>query len=192
MPSKKKKPSKTVRKYVQSAIDRQIETKYVTYNPNAVSISTRALGVIVDRALNATGRGNGPKERNGDITKTIGVKGKFFIQGADTTNVIRIILYRPRKVGDLMTNATVELHTHIEYQRFIVYRDFYVNTSQTSDDVAKFAIDKSFKMGLLNNYDGASATDIKSGDLYLYMVSDSALASHPLLYGHLVATYKDA
>lgn len=184
-----------VRAIASSVVKKNSETKHKTFEYNVQSISDSATGNVVDQALNAIAGGSGKSQRTGNAVFLSGLNGKFVIAGADTTNIVRVVLYIAKDVDDTLTADGVEVYNAIDLDRFTVLSDFFVTTSSNGSDAKSFTIRRKFnrgkKRGISAHWASSSASDYAKNALRLYIVSDSGVVTHPALTGFIKLFYKD-
>jgi ABC-type glycerol-3-phosphate transport system substrate-binding protein len=188
----KRKYRPNFRAMVQKAIAKNLETKFLLKEYNAVSIQdsgrTPITGLLTDVAQGLTQQG-----RVGNTINVTGMYGQFQVAGADTTNIVRFVIYIPRDVDDEIGVNTYEL---IDTDRFTVLTDRIVTTTSNGPNIKQFKLVKNFhrgsKKGIQVQFSGSASTDGTFNRIKLYCVSDSSAVSDPALSGNLRVYYKDA
>lgn len=184
-----------VKAIASSVVKASSETKWKEWTYGAQAISTSAVGNVVDQALNTISGGSGKSARDGNQIFMSGLHGKFVIAGADTTNIIRVILYIPKDHDDTLTADVLEVKDIVNMDKYTVLTDFYITTSQNGNDAKTFSIRRKFnkgkKRGIVTQWQSSTSTDFSKNPLRLYIVSDSGIVSHPALTGYIKLFYKD-
>lgn len=193
-----KEQKKEVAKIAKKADQRQGETKHVDVESNpSLSYTWTA------HHLTSVSQGDGDNaERVGDELTQRSIQMYGTIVGADTTNVVRLVLIRYLQSGtpsatDVFTNDTsiyapLSLYTHDKRKRFHEIWDsgpipVAVGNQGIPNRVIKMSRSlKNFKM----KYQGATTTPERGG-LFLFMCSDSSAVSHPAYAYKARVNYKD-
>lgn len=184
-----------VKTIANAVVKKNIETKYISFNPNAGVISNNAIGSSLTVDLNTMGTGSGPSTRTGNQVRTTGYHGKFVVTGADATNIVRFVLYIPKNTGDDLKLDGTEVYSDIDQDKYTVLKDFFVSTSANGPDTKQISLRGKFnsgkRSGILTQFNGNTSSTCMKGLLKLYAVSDSGVTSHPTLTGHMRIYYKD-
>lgn len=215
-----RRPTRTgvTKKYVRSAIKKASETKerrrlLPTDLVGANSISFGS-GALIAGLYGDTAQGAGHTQRIGNRIRAVGLNMDFWLEGGDTTNLMRCIVVTPRKGGiryqptdkanfvqNLFSNTVSSSVQHlapvdtsrwkVHYDKSIFLR--YVPTfgSGLSTDVyaMKHHVKKFIKFNRPVQFDDqGQITD----DIYLVMLSDSSAPPHPgVIVGFVNAYFKD-
>ena len=142
----KKKISKSLRTYVQKAISSNQETKQRDLTWDAVSIQDVGRSPI-DGTLNDLSQGDTQNSRDGNQVHITGIYGKFVVTGADTTNIVRYILYIPKDPSDTLTGMSIDIHHLIDQDRFTILYDRNITTTSGGVNQKVFTVAKNFHRG---------------------------------------------
>lgn len=181
---KRRRVSNAVRRYVQSKIKSNAETKRVNSNVVDLDISSTQSDIDI---LNLS-KGTEYYERIGDKINVTGFYGKFQMIGGDATNVIRVILYIPRDPSLTLTGANT--YGIIDPAVATILYDRLHTTTLNGPNTRIFTVAKKFRgKGMTVEWSGAT---IKKNRLRMLFVSDSGAVTHPTLSYHWVAYFKDS
>lgn len=187
MPRRRKNFSKAV----QKIIDRNVETKthVLQYSTTIMDPGRSPL----DNSLVELTQGDTQSGRDGNEVRIKSVQGDFFITGADSTNSIRVILYKPKNVSDSLSADAIDFNGTPDLDKYVILRDWLVCTNSTGAMCKRLRFKKFFRgSGMSCRYTGSSGTTITTNKLSLYMVSDSGAISDPGVEGYVRVRYKDA
>lgn len=186
------RPSKALRTYVQKTISANQETKQRDLSWDAVSIQDAGRSPIT-AVINDLAQGDTQNTRDGNQVRITGLYGKFVVTGADSTNIVRFIMYIPKDQTDAL--SSVDIHTLIDQDSYTVLYDRTITTTSGGVNQKVFTVAKNFhrgsRKGLLTQYYGTGSTDFVKNPIKLYVVSDSLAVSDPSLTGHLRTYFKD-
>lgn len=197
MPYKRKKMKKSsrrtvpysVKRYVQAKINKNIETKHL-----AASGQTTTSTSVLNTQITTIPQGDDEFRRTGNRVTVTGFYGKFNIVGADSTNMVRMVLYIPKDPNDTMTSLTT--YGIIDFDKYTVLSDRLITTSLSGNNSKVITIAKKFKYGTRRGLDvqfaSSTTTDVKKNNIYLAWVSDSSAATHPAINYHWYCYFKDA
>lgn len=190
----KRKPYRRVpiRKVVQKAINKNIELKkdITTFAGSTIQDSARA---PIDVNLSGIAQGDDQGTRSGRALRITSIKGDFFITGADATNSIRVILYKPKNNGDSLSGDALQFNQVVDTDKYVVFRDLNITTSAAGNDNRRVKFWKSWGgAGLEVKYDGITVNDCVQNLVRLYMVSDSLAIADPGLNGGVTVFFRDA
>ena len=170
------------------------ETKSRVLSYDAVDINDVAAAPI-QTGISAVAQGISQNQRIGNSIRLTGFYSKFVVASADSSNIIRFILYFPRNPAD--TLAGTDIHTLIDQDKFnVIYDRYHVVGTSGGPGVKGFTIARNFHRGVRKGievkFHGVNNTDYASAPLRMYIVSDSAAVPHPKLSGNLRLYFKDA
>lgn len=187
MPRKKKTTFETK---VKKIIKQSMEKKYRKVEWNQESVGDSALLDYELQLFNiAQGDDNGA--RNGNQINCTGIHMQAAVVSADSTNIVRFVIYKPVNAGKSLTSDSVEVYSAIDEDKYHVYFDKLVTVS-TYNPIARITYGKKWKgLGMPVKYDSSTSTDVVSNDLRLYVVSDSGAVTHPDFSGHIRIWYTD-
>lgn len=190
-----RQPSKAVKNYVQRTISKNIETKQRDLSWDCISIQDPGRTPIASNLIDLS-QGDTQNTRAGNQVFVTGFYGKFVVAGADTTNIVRMVVYIPRDPTDTLAADTIGVTSLIDQDSYTVLYDKYITTSSAGENAKVFTVAKNFhrgsRKGLRVIWNGVGTTDITKNFIKLYVVSDSGAVSDPCLSGHLRTYYKDA
>jgi len=193
---RKGKLTKTQKVQVKRMVNALGEKKYKN-----VGIAGASIGYAGDIASFSTfyiAAGTGDSDRIGDSIRPAALHIKGHVIGADTTNVVRIIVFQNRTtnlslgstdVGKVLSSSYLStnlapdsLYAHDYRKNFRILFDRRITTNQSGNDCVPFsAIIPAKKMYAKVQYSGGSTTTLNGG-MQLLIISDSAAVSHPAVY----------
>lgn len=183
---------KQMRSIAQKVVNKNLETKFRTIS--YVQTDVASTGTTGDLCYIA--EGSSQNERTGNQIRVTGIHFPYYVQCTDTTNVVRVIFYKPKDPNDTLTSTGI--YTNLDVDKYIIYHDKVHLLSLADNNFSKGSFNKSFKgkkkdkAGLVVQYHGATANAYAKNPIYIYMVSDSGAISHPMLSGNLKLYFKDA
>lgn len=190
------RPSKRLKSIVQGMINKNKETKFRQEQSISVNVGDVSAAATNHRTINAIATGDDENTRQGNAIYIRSFWMRGTLQLADTSNVLRIILYTPKNPDDSLSNA-LDWNQHPDQDKFIVWRDKTI-TVDTYNPQKQFVITKSWTRargknipGMKATYSNTAGTDIESNSLKLYMVSDSGTVSHPQVDFRYYMYFKD-
>lgn len=188
--TRKTTPSKkSLKRLIQDEINSNLETKQKVEVWNSVGVTDSAR---TPPSSNITGiaQGDTQSTREGNQIRITGVYGKWLLTKADTTNVVRVIFYKPKQVGDALSG--IDINDAVDMDKFHIYSDnLYLLNANTPQKV--IYVSKKFPgKGLVVQYHGTASTDVATNDIRLYAVSDSTAVSDPTMSGNFRFYFKDA
>lgn len=205
------KVPKKVKKYVQHAIDANVETKNLSVN-SATGFGQAALsygGSFFNMA--AITQGIGVNERIGNVIEPVRMKLRghvTMITAGPSTTTFRYVLLRLRQQPTISLPAIADILIGTGASTAVV--NMY-NTANTSNAEFQVLLDRTLSMDIgqglnhtfninlskkkldrLIHYNGAGSNDLGKGSIVLLLISDQPTVSAPSLdIGHQV-WYKDA
>lgn len=179
--TRKNAPSKSFCCKVRNVVKKMAETMTITaqINDTVDTVGNNYLPCQI-----ATG--DGQQNRSGNMIQLQSFHAKFRVTHADTSNVLRFVLYMPHDVD--YTLSGVGIDTPLEIDEFTVLSDRLI-ACDTYNPVKIYNLFK--KLSAKVRYFGNNATDLTKNSLKLYVVSDSGVVSHPALQGWWRLKYKD-
>lgn len=200
MPYKKKKKTSTfyrrkknyvTRSQVNQMIAARQETKFRVLSWNADSVQDSGRTPITADWCQV-GQGHGQSAREGDQILVTGYYGKFQIAGADTTNIVRMIIYISKENTTMSGVSTYDL---VDLDKYTILEDKIVTLSQNGEFIKSFTLGKKFnrgaKKGMTVQFDGNTGADVVKNDIKMYVVSDSLAVSDPTFSGNVRLYFKD-
>lgn len=194
------KPSKNFSKKVNKVVMKQSEKKYWDVATTAVSVDIT--GSITD--LTSIAQGDTDQTRDGDQLYLRSIKGKAQIQVADTTNIVRFIIFQwymdTNVVGSAPTVSQIlqSVGTAIgpmsgynhdgRYNFRILYdRTCFLDTTDKVQCGLQWYINKGLRRKM-QFHGGATGGKNK---IYLLLLSDSGAATHPSVAYYNRTAYSD-
>ena len=176
------------RKAVQKIIKSNQEIKTAVFNfPGGTTVGTTGN----DSSLVNVAQGDTQQSRDGNQLRLLSIEGDLFLAASDSSNAVRMLLYRQKDAsGAAMAIAYDGLP---DLDQYVVYRDFLIPLATSGGPGVsrrRFRI-KFPASGLRVQYDGTAGTDIVSGYMKMYVVSDSSSAPHPTVVGNVRIRYTD-
>lgn len=186
---KGKKNSSYSKKKIESVVRNMSETKHLTLTNNA---SIDNVGIL--RVLSSIDQGDDQFERIGNSVTCSYIDMRNYVIAADDTNIIRMILCTalvgPGEVTAADFPSGVNAFTGtMDYDKFRVHRDFSFAISTDGKDNAIKRIRFPLKRKWI--YTDGTGTNQTKNPLYLWLVSDSGVASHPQIQYSMKIFYKD-
>lgn len=185
---RKKDPKKGLKKMITSVIRSTAETKKLELSYSGTSIST----TITDSSfMDSISQGTAITERIGNDVYVTGLHGRYFFVTGDTTQIIRMILYIPKRADVTLSTQTQDTVTSIiDPTNFTVLLDRLLVLS-TYQPIKRGTIGYKFKgRGLKVRYDPDTGS-VQGSRIRLAIVSDSGAVPHPNLHMNFMAYYKD-
>lgn len=184
--------SKSLRTYVQKTISANQETKQRDLSWDAIGIQD-AGRTPLNAVINDLAQGDTQNTRDGNQVRITGFYGKFVVTGADSTNIVRFILYIPKDQSDSLSG--IDIHSLIDQDSFTVLYDRTITTTSGGVNQKVFTVAKNFhrgsRKGLLTQFYGTGSQDFVKNPIRMYVVSDSLAVTDPSLTGHLRTYFKD-
>ena len=174
-----------VRRIVKGAIKSSIETNVLFLGGSGTAVSTTPQFV----ELTLIGQGDAKDERSGVKLRLTSLNLRMTLQGSDTTNLIRIMIVRGYKAlvaGD----GPASFAGDFDRDDGLVLFDRLYPTDATAGPNAWMENLHLFPKGDVF-YDGSGTSAVRGG-LYLFFVSDSGAAAHPVLSFTGNLYFKDA
>jgi len=165
---------------------------------------TKTLGVELNPSISNVGvnydisslaGGTNQNQRIGNAYKMTSFRLKGGVFGSDTTNLVRIIIYIPKDPTHTMDTSLQPL-TPVDLDRFTILSDRLIPTASNGPNCKLYnkvlLFNKGRRSGLNVQFHSNLASSIVKNKLMVYMVSDSAAASHPFFKGWWRFYFKDA
>lgn len=196
MPRKSK--SKPVsRREVKKMLAANTELKHlgksVTQSPSTTGAFT---------LLNGLAQGVGNSQRVSAEQKNVRLLLHGTMTFADATNTVRMIVFQDRDHAqgvaiadyDILANSgsVCSQRNFLNRKRFRIFHDKIYTLADGSDQIRSFSIDKRVSCVTRYGSTGATASDILDNPIYVFLQSDSAAASHPLVCAYSQLHYTDA
>lgn len=186
---------------VQKVVNRNIETKHHRVLDDA-SVSTD--GYLLElNTLDAQGTASG--QFIGQEVKQVGVRIRGLVRQADANNVCRMVIFTPTTAGEV--ELTANGFTSVFYdtgsalfspmresliRRVYSDRTFSLNIASGQNDKIRLLNQWVKLYGKKYKFFEGSVPATGSQKLYLGMVSDSGIATHPSIEVHSILYFKDA
>lgn len=186
-----KKVSQAVKDYVQMQINRNLERKHIGNTLNIVGYDTAG----TNYNLNSISQGDDTNQRTGREVRVTSFRFDGVLAYADTTNVVRIILYMPKDEDDTLVGTTV--YSLLDHDSFTILSDKLYGVTSAGPGIKRFSIRKSWinggkARGMLCRYSDTTASVPQMGALKMLIVSDSGTAPHPDITGRYNLYFTDA
>lgn len=190
----------TIRKMVNMAIDRNLETKHIDISIGGTASASASYNV--DFITNGNFPvGNTVTTRIGNRIKVLGIHYIVEVQPGDNENVFRLLMVQQRNGGLVNTGVVINnLRGPVETDKWKVRRDVIgevryapVNGS-TADTVGVSKFYRGYlKLNRFIEFDpSGGAAPVKGPALGMQFHSDSTVVPHPGIYGVVRVYYKDA
>lgn len=181
-------------KKINQAIQRNIETKFIVW-PYNTTIQDPGR-VTLDNPMLNMASGSTPNTRVGNQIYCTGLHGKFVLRNADTTNIVRMVLYIPKDPTDTLQASSVDYLEAIDLDRFTILMDRVYHLNDAGGNQRMVTIGKKFntgtRRGIQVQYTTTSGLSCIKNNIRLYWVSDSGAIPDPIIEGYIRAYYKDA
>lgn len=169
-----------VSRAVNKIIQDKVQKKRITLSFANIAVSTagneNGMGVLITAGAKRT-------QRIGNHIKLKSAYMKAYFTIADGTNVCRVVIYRARKGGTTLLGDSLSVTGSIDPDKYFIYSDRLIPLSANGDQV------KQYRQGLkLNNLSSQYDSDTgvpEDNDIRVYIVSDSDIASHPVINGNM-------
>ncbi len=160
------------------------ENQYHSLNTSTTSSTTPTFNAFTNIA-----QGDTNLTRDGNEILIKRVRLNFSMAAADTTNIIRLILFywnndTTPAVEDLFIDGAGDVNSTLlnHNQNARILFDKRIALSSTgANNVVLFSYDKKYKKGVKVEYNSSTSTDVHRNSLHLMNVSDSGAATHPAL-----------
>lgn len=173
-----------VRRIVKGQINRAHETKVLGLGASSIAVSTTP-GFL---ELSAMAQGITKATRIGDAIRLRSLNLRLVIQGADSTNLIRIMLVRGFRALTAADGPTAIAANFDRDDGLVLFDRLYGTEAVAGPNAFKENLHL-FPKGDIR-YDGAGTGSVRGG-LYLFHVSDSVATAHPVLVMVGEMYYKD-
>lgn len=197
------------KRYVKSQLNKNLETKY--HDHEVASIAVISAGTI--SSVSAMGRGTAPNQRVGDRISVTSLSFRLGVIRADTYNYVRCIFFQwnsdstndPPSLDEVLdpdsglgVGVLVPFRNYkndsIRQKKLRIIYDKLVRMDQIYQDTEMFVRKRiTFKRPIqivFNEDNPALLTGY--GKIFLLLVSDSNVTTHPVSLGLTRITYKDA
>ena len=164
------------------------EKKFTYKTWNATSIPDQS--APISQHLTDIFAGTSQGERVGNKVKVTGMYGHLFVNAADTTNSVRIIVYIPKDPSIAL--AGLSFYQHPDEDNYTILIDKYVCVSTNGPGCKMVSLRRKYKNGINVQFDGTGSGDRATNPIWIYAVSDSGAVSHPDMSGYLYTYYTDA
>lgn len=192
---KRRRRGKGFRRAVNAVVRKSLEhkSKVVTFSNLAIPAASGASSAT-DIDFTDIAQGLDTNNRVGRNIRVTGFFLKGFLTNYDASNAYRLILYIPKDENTSLSNAPALGYNEIvDEEQYTILLDKWVATSDSGVRCKPIQMKFRFKgRGMKIDYRGSAGSDCVGKHLYLYLVSDSGVASHPTLNGEAVMWYTDA
>lgn len=192
MPRRRRKGN--LARVVKNILHKSKETKFAGFSADATDVQDVGRTPITVH-LSAIAQGDGENERDGTLVRATGLYFKGFVAGADTTNVVRLIVARYKHDWLSAPFGSIAPTTLLDLDTFDVLWDKMLVTGSSGPAVRPFEIKinlrKKNKLGMPITFDGTASNNVSVNPLYLYAVSDSGAISDPTISYEGRLYYKD-
>jgi len=194
MKSKKSKKVVATKSYVRRALRKNLEVKYRSLEYSSTADTT---GTFID--ISVVSPGTAVDNRIGDRYKPVSMKFNFATQLADLTNRMRMIIFQwhpndnidiPQVSELLITTAGYETQAPINpnfKSQFTILRDQIITL-----DAAHVLRDYKFIVRPRRHVEFNNASNTGRNHIYLFLISDSAVATHPSYTVTILNSFTDA
>lgn len=183
---KKKYNSKTFTKRVKEIVHQNAERKRHSFTWSVIPISTTPQEHLFWQNVIT---GTGPSQRIGHEVRQSYMSFEGYIQAADATNVVRVVVYRRKNANSILTGFTI--NSAIDDDSFTILKDDLVLMVQGSNSELQ---KRRYGFNLRNKkcrYDQTTGVTNTNDEIAVALVSDSAVAGHPVMHGHWLIHYYD-
>ncbi len=168
------------------------ETKFYLSSWGATSIQDSGR-TPQENDLLPLAQGDGQTNRTGNSVRVTGIYGKLAIAAADTTNLVRVILYIPKDPSATMSGVSYSSSPDLD--QWTILFDKMVAVSTNGPGIKSFTIKKKFnkgrRAGILSEWHSSNTGDHSKNPIRFYAVSDSTAVSDPALSGYLYVYFRD-
>lgn len=197
-PKRGNKKKSSLGKMVKKALDRNLETKIHCYNIGSSGTSVSTAADTQDLAAIAQGINGG--QRIGNYIRPVSLKMRYAWAAKDDYNVCRLIVIQAKDDESISAHISTKGvfsclgHDFTSHFRVLYDKTTTVNSSYASGVGASRVFDASFKKLAKCSWESANVTALQpdGGKIAIIYVSDSAAATHPLLFFDSILEYKDA
>lgn len=203
---RKRRRKNKVPKAIKSEIDRRIaahDAKEIELKYHDTWLQAQSIGYDTSAyvgILSNMSRGTTSNTRIGTVIKVVGNQIRFSVHAADSTNFVRVILFRWFNPGVSPTTTTVlqadpttskvlpwnPIYRDVRKSMHVVYDNLFNIHTYVPQQVDKVYLKNHMNMSFNEN----DTPD--DGHLYIYAVSDSVIASHPTITFYNRLKYQDA
>lgn len=186
-----RKTKRSFTQKVQQQINRNLERKHVGNTLNAISYDTTG----TNYELTTLAQGDDTNQRTGREVRATSFRFDAVMHYADTTNIIRVILYIAKDNDDTLSGTTV--YSLIDHDSFHVLHDEYYAVGNSGPMVTKIKLRKSWinggkSRGMLLKYTSSASEVSVQNTLKMFIVSDSGASVHPTITGRYNLYFTDA
>lgn len=183
-------PTKKIKKMIKSMIAGSQETKTQS---GAHNVTISDVGVNYD--ISSIGGGTGQNQRIGNSYQMTSFRLKGGVFGADTTNLVRIIVYIPKDATHLIPTSTQPFDP-VDLDRYTILSDRLITTASQGPNCRLYnkvcLFNRGRRKGMRVQFTDSLASSVVKNRLLVYMVSDSSAVSHPNFKGWWRFYFKDA
>lgn len=186
-----KKFDRRVNSLIKRKLSKEIETKHFC---TSASGTVDTFGVIY--LLNDIDSGAAEQQRVGNQIRSKYLRMNLTMSGADANNYMRVMIVRAKK-STLTTSDMPSVGAcsdpddyTILYDKVTTFRQGWNGTAAVNQQAYS-----TIRKGLGNTmvqYDNATGTNINSGAVYLYIVSDSGVPANPFFEFNVQYYYTDS
>lgn len=200
---RKRKPNKTVRKYVDNKMRQIGERKYIWHTTGGTPINPIYSSTNMTQAYSCI-KGTGENERVGEKIQPTSIEVRYSAYRGNADSLLRFLVVRVLDVTAGYTTNDVLSATHVNSLNYITApyqlgrasrKKFQVLHDETVllDDAKQNNVHRHFyvkvakKSSVVYNSTGTN----EAGQIYFGWISDNALATAPSLTYDIVARYRD-
>lgn len=191
MPRRYKRRKSNIKKMIKSMINNSQETKTAIHNYTTIDVTS----VGVNHDITALAQGVLQEDRVGNQVTMSSFRLKGCLYSDYTSDIVRIIIYKPKSVGVLLsTSTTVTDPIDLDYYNVLSDRIIPLSNQGTPTKPYNKVIlfNKGIRNGMKVQYSTALATSCTKNQLIVYMVSGSGASPHPKFSGYWRFYFKDA
>ena len=183
---------KQVKSYVNRAIRKATELKYIDFDINGTASTTGTYQV----KLNTIGVGTGYNQRIGDSVKLRRIEWDLQVQAGDNFNVTRTIIgacrnatYPPVPLSSLTSGTNPDFGPYLlDKKNFVKFTPADGSTGTQITEIQFIKGSRKMKHHLQFNVGSLTSTN---WNIYLQFHSDSALVPHPSIKGYVRIWFTD-
>lgn len=174
---------KNLKQIIRKTVNDDKELKRINFSFNS-TVSTAGSTILMSDIT----AGDGSAERDGHEVLLQSMYARFACVTGDPTNIIRFILYSKKDASG--SDLIVAVNGIVDKDKYTVYQDktCMVSTYETRMCEIKHKFRGNGKKII---FDSTGSTSQTEGNVMIYIVSDSAAATHPNYNGFASTWFKD-
>lgn len=177
--------SEAVRQYVSKRVAKAGERKHVDASGSG-TVGTQAT-LPFDVYFCGLDAGTGENQRIGERVKLDRMRLKIWLIAADSTNRLRVIVYRKTKC---QTTLGTTVDAWADPNLWQILHDQAVTVDLATHQTQVINVD--MPLSGIVQFNGNAYTDAVSGQIWMHVVSDSTVTTHPSIYWCSQIAYYDA